>query len=149
MVRAKDKGTYAESLVVKHLVGSGVFPGAHRSALAGINDIGDIVGCRDYTIQVKNCKTFQVPAWLRDTEIQRARSGEPYGVLLAKRLGSGARSVGDWHAIMLGEPWKQLWRESGKPPISMWFTGKSISRALAWSPSLGNDVIRVELRSDI
>lgn len=147
-MRAKDKGTFAESHVVKHLVGSGIFPGAHRSALAGSADIGDIIGCRDYTIQVKNCATMQIPAWLRATEEQRTRHGEPYGVLVVKRLGSGVRSIGNWHVIMLSEPWKQLWREAGKPAINMWFAGKDTMRALNWV-NLGLDTVRVEFRGDI
>jgi hypothetical protein len=147
-VRPKDKGTYAESLLVKHLVGSGVFPGAHRSALSGSNDIGDVIGCRDFTIQVKSCKTMQVPAWLRDTEEQRVRGQEKFGVLVVKRIGSGAGSVGNWHVVMLGEPWKHLWREAGKPVINMWFAGKNTTDALTWI-GLGLDVIRVEFRSGI
>lgn len=147
-MRAKDKGTFAESHVVKHLVGSGIFPDAHRSALAGSADIGDIIGCRDFTIQVKNCATMQIPAWLRATEEQRSRHGEPYGVLVIKRLGSGVRSIGDWHVVMLGEPWKQLWREAGKPVINMWFAKKNTMEALNWR-GLGNDVVRVEFRGGI
>lgn len=146
-MRAKDKGTFAESHLVKYLVGSGVFPGAHRSALAGTQDIGDIIGCRDFTIQVKNCKTMQIPAWLRDTEDQRCRHGEQYGALVIKRLGSGVSSIGSWHVVMLGEPWKQLWREAGKPVINMWYTGKSATKALQMR--LGLDVVRCEFRQGI
>jgi hypothetical protein len=147
-VRAKDKGTFAESHLVNYLVGSGIFPGAHRSALAGTNDIGDIIGCRDYTIQVKNCKTMQIPAWLRDTEDQRLRHGEPFGILVIKRIGSGVTTIGNWHVVMLNEPWKLLWREAGKPPVNMWFTGKSASQALGWQ-NLGLDSIRCEFRQGI
>lgn len=147
-MRSKDKGTFAETHLMKYLVGSGVFPGAHRSALAGSNDIGDIIGCRDYTIQVKNCRTMQIPAWLRDTEEQRGRHGEPFGVLCIKRIGSGVASIGNWHIVMLNEPWKLLWREAGRPPINMWNSGKSSTEALMWN-QLGVDVVRAEFRGGI
>ena len=46
MSKAKQKGTLAESALVKFLQSAG-FPNAERRALAGINDLGDITGTPD------------------------------------------------------------------------------------------------------
>lgn len=141
--KPKIKGTRAESLVVAHLIASGIFPDAHRSALSGINDIGDIVGIGNYTIQVKNCATPQIPAWLRATEEQRIRGLKDYGILVVKRTGVGARNVGLWAAIMLNEQWKTLWREAGKPNWHFLLHTKSPSRALSWAMSI-DEVLRLD-----
>lgn len=104
--KAKDKGTYAESLVVKHLKNNG-WADAHRSALAGVNDIGDIV-TPGITWQVKNQNTLHIPQWLRETRTQRDVAGNAWGVLVAKPAGVGAAAVGRWLAVMLRSEWAML-----------------------------------------
>lgn len=146
MSKAKQKGTKAETEVVKYLVDSGVFPDAHRSALLGINDVGDIVGVGDLTIQVKNCKTPKITIWLRDTEEQRIRGRRTYGVVVAKRDGYGDTRVGNWYAIMLSEQWKQLWNEAGKPDVSFYRAGRQPGPALAMLTSTEHQVITAGLR---
>lgn len=147
--RPKDKGTAAETLVVRHLVASGLWPGAHRSALSGTQDIGDIIGTPGVTIQVKNCQTLSVPAWLRDTETQRGRAGNVYGLLVAKRQGMGGKNVGNWYAIMLNEQWKQLWRSAGKPSIDFVRAGKSVSGALGALGTAVSQVVTVEMKAGV
>jgi len=146
--KPKNKGTRAETLVVDHLVGSGVYPDAHRSALSGINDIGDIVGTGDITFQVKNVATPQIPAWLRATEEQRVRGLRTYGVLVVKRSGIGARNVGLWAAVMGNEAWKTLWREASKPNLNFLAPTKSPSKALAWS-MLDTEVLRLDFSKGV
>lgn len=146
---AKNKGTFAETAVVMHLVGSGIFPDAHRSALSGSNDIGDIIGCPDVAIQVKNQATYSYPEWLRDTEVQRQRADKTFGLLIAKRSGFGSARVGSWFGVMLSEPWKKLWREAGKPGMDFSRAGKSPSQAMRYLPQVPNHVITVEFQRGI
>ena len=124
--KPKAKGTQAEVLVRDHFIGAG-FPDVHRSALSGIQDIGDLIGLGRVTIQVKNHATPKIPEWLRATEKQRQLAGNDFGLLVAKRQGVGARNVGNWAAIMVESQWMRLYWESGKTDLAFAGRGKSPS----------------------
>jgi hypothetical protein len=145
--KAKNKGTVAETLVKDHLNASG-FPQAHRSALSGINDIGDIIGVESFTIQVKNHVTPHIPEWLRATEKQRCNGGMEYGVLIVKRQGIGARNVGAWAAVMIESQWLKLFRAAGSPFINFRGRGKSPRSALDWSMA-ATDVWTLQFRDGV
>jgi 3D (Asp-Asp-Asp) domain-containing protein len=69
MSKAKAKGTSVETAVVKFLIDNG-FPYAERRALNGALDLGDITGTPALAWEVKNHKTYKIPAWLKETELE-------------------------------------------------------------------------------
>lgn len=102
--RAKQKGTSFETLIKDYLIGEG-FIHAHRPALSGTNDTGDINGVansvgRKVTFQCKNQKQFSLSSWLNDTVEQAARLGNAVPALVVKRPGKGKTAVGDTYAVM-------------------------------------------------
>jgi hypothetical protein len=102
MSKAKQKGTAAETALVRFLVGQG-FPNAERRALGGGSsgqDLGDITGTPCLAWEVKNHKSYSIPAWLKETAIEKDNSGADFGILVAKPNGVGLSNVGDWWAIM-------------------------------------------------
>ena len=112
MSKAKQKGTLAESALVKFLQSAG-FPNAERRALAGINDLGDITGTPCLAWEVKNHRTYQIPAWLKETKIEQENAKADYGVLIVKPNGVGTSTAGKWWAIMSVEDMTNLLREAG------------------------------------
>ena len=103
MSKQRAKGTAAETAVVKFLRENG-FPDADRSPLRGKLDTGDVTGVRNVVIEIKNQKTYSIPAWLRELEVEIANAKVDYGFVVAKPNGIGASRVGDWWAIL------PLWR---------------------------------------
>jgi hypothetical protein len=103
--KPKQKGTAAETAVVRYLRANG-FPQADRAAPHGNLDIGDIIGVKYTTIEVKNCKQLQVGKWLKelDTEFENMSAHTHRGVFLAglwvKKYGS--TDPGDWPVYI---PW--------------------------------------------
>ena len=77
--RSKAKGTAFEVLVRDYLIGEG-FIHAHRPALSGGNDTGDINGIaskknlRKVAVQCKNQKAMKLSEWLNDTVKQDRKS---------------------------------------------------------------------------
>jgi Holliday junction resolvase len=112
MSRAKQKGTAAESALVKFLVGQG-FPGAERRALTGAFDQGDITGTPCLAWEVKNHKTYKFPAWLEETEIERKNAKADFGILIVKPNGVGLTNQGNWWAVMNVESMVKLLRAAG------------------------------------
>jgi hypothetical protein len=99
MTKSKDKGTAAESLVVKYLQ-STYWPHAERRALSGGLDKGDITGTPGLVWEVKAAKTLCVPAWLRETETERINAKADYATLVIKPVGIGGTRVGEFYALM-------------------------------------------------
>ena len=112
MSRAKQKGTAAESALVKFLVGQG-FPGAERRALTGDFDQGDITGTPCLAWEVKNHSTYKIPAWIKETEIERVNAKADFGILAIKPNGVGLANAGQWWAVMPMEAMVRLLREAG------------------------------------
>ena len=103
--RAKQKGTSFETLIKEYLWSVG-FESAHRTALSGANDTGDINGIsndgtgREVAVQCKNQKKFDLSGWLDDTVEQAKRLDDAVPVLGVKRPGKGSKSVDETYSVM-------------------------------------------------
>jgi len=117
MSKAKQKGTAAETALVRFLQGQG-FPNAERRALGGGGfgeDLGDITGIPSLCMEVKNHKSYSIPAWLKETETERINAKADFGILVVKPVGVGITpdKVGQWWAIMPMQMMMDLLREAG------------------------------------
>ena len=103
--KAKAKGTSFEVLIRDYLISKG-FIHAHRPALSGGNDTGDINGLarrstlRKVAVQCKNQKQFQLSQWLNDTVEQAERLNGALPVLVVKRAGKGEKALDDTYVVM-------------------------------------------------
>lgn len=108
--RPKDIGTAAETAVVKALRNLG-FPDAERRALAGAQDLGDIVGCPGLVWEVKGGQQTrspsdeQIAAWMAETEVERVNARAKVGVLVLQRHGVGSANAHRWWAYLQGDEW--------------------------------------------
>lgn len=102
---SKQKGTAAETAVVEYLRSQG-FSTVERRALSGNLDKGDIAGVPYFAIEVKNCKTTTLAAWVAEANVEAFNAAEPYGVVWHKR--SGRSSPGDWYVTMDGKTFTEL-----------------------------------------
>jgi Holliday junction resolvase len=113
--KAKQKGTSAETALVRYLQGQG-FPGAERRALGGGGageDLGDITGTPCLAWEVKNHASYKIPAWLRETQIETENAKADFGILAVKPNGVGLSNAGNWWAIMSMAEMVRLLREAG------------------------------------
>jgi hypothetical protein len=108
--RPRDIGTEGESAFARYARVNG-FPNADRHALHGSSDIGDVRLGDDVsvTVEVKWGKEAeaaspaQIDAWLVETEVERANSGNDVGVLLTKRKGVGKDRAGECWGYMTAD----------------------------------------------
>jgi hypothetical protein len=113
MGKSKAIGTQGETDVVNYL--KMWWNAADRRILAGEHDRGDITGVSGVCMQVKAGRAAEragykaIRDWLAETEEQARNCDirEPGGnfhipVLVVKRAGKGAKSVGQWRAILPG-----------------------------------------------
>lgn len=115
MSKAKQKGTAAETALVKFLQKNG-FPGAERRALGGGGhgeDLGDVAGTVGIAWEVKNQRQYNFHQWLRETELERIHSRSDYGILVVKPNGIGLAKPEDFWAIMPISFIVDLLREAG------------------------------------
>ena len=108
----KRKGSSAELAVAKWLNRLG-WVHAERSRSGWTDDRGDIDGMPGVVVEVKNCKTLSIPAWLRELEIEMANAKAWTGTLIVKRRGS--TNPADWYAIMPASVWAALLLELDQP----------------------------------
>jgi hypothetical protein len=94
---SKQKGTSAETAVVKHLVNNG-FPEAERRTLSGANDKGDISGIKDVCLEVKDHKKINLAGWIKELEVERRNALATTGAVIHKKRGT--LNVGEWYATM-------------------------------------------------
>lgn len=99
MSRARQKGTSAETALVKYLRDNG-FPHAERRALHGTADKGDVTGTPGVAWEVKNHKSYDISGWLKETEVERVNALAEYGILVVKPNRIGLDSVNQWWAIL-------------------------------------------------
>ena len=102
MSKNKAKGTAAETALVNWLKENG-YENAERRALSGKADRGDIAGVSNRVIEVKSGSRLEIPAWLKETEIERINDGALSGYLVIKPKGVGAANVGQWWVIQTVE----------------------------------------------
>ena len=100
---SKAKGTAAESAVARYFVGRG-WPFAERRSLSGTQDRGDLAGIYGIAgaamLEVKNCKTLAIPAWLREAAVEQGNAGASVSAVISKPRGVGYDRVGEWHAFL-------------------------------------------------
>ena len=95
--KAKQKGTAAETAVVKYLRDNG-FIHAERRALHGTADKGDITGCGPVVFEVKNHKQLDLAGWIKELETEMGNANVDTGAVIAKKRGT--TDPGEWYAIM-------------------------------------------------
>lgn len=94
---SKQKGTKAETAVVRYMVDLGL-DDAHRQPLAGAKDIGD-VRQGNAVFSVKNWKNHtdgDIDKWLLEMEAQRLNAGTTFAYLIVARP---YKNVRDWWLI--------------------------------------------------
>jgi len=117
---AKRKGDRAE-LEVQGLLRDHLGVPARRQLGAGrIDDIGDVTGVPDITIQV--CSYTDIGRAIREklpeTVIQQNRAGSLFGALFCRRRG------GQYVVVMTPEQWACLWREAQPIPPMVSHSGE-------------------------
>lgn len=94
---SKQKGTAAETAVVKYLKKNG-FPKAERRALQGNLDKGDISGVDNVVLEVKDHKTMNLSGWVKELETEVDNASAFTGAVVHKKRGT--LDVGEWYATM-------------------------------------------------
>lgn len=97
MSASKQKGTRAESAVVAYLKENG-FPHAERRALTGNKDKGDVSNIPGVVVEVKDCRTMTLAAWVDEANAEAVNAGVDIGVVIHHRPRKG--DVGQWYATM-------------------------------------------------
>lgn len=103
MSKSKQKGTLAETAVRDYL--ARWFPGVKRAALTGAADEGDLTGIPRTAVEIKNCRTYSIPSWLRELDAETVNAGAEFGVLIVKPVGVGTSRVGEWWAVQRLDRW--------------------------------------------
>lgn len=91
------KGAAAEARVRNWLRAHG-WPLAEVRKKEGPNDRGDISGCPNLVIEVKDCRNLRLYDWIDEMLVERLRDGARYGYLIVKR--SGTTDVGNWYGMV-------------------------------------------------
>lgn len=110
MSKAKQKGTAAETAVVKWLKSEG-WRYAERRALHGNLDKGDINMGAPVVIEVKDHKTITLAEWMKELKTEIANADVSVGAVIAKKRGT--LDVGDWYAVMPASVFVALLKEAG------------------------------------
>lgn len=114
MSKAKQKGTAAETALVRFLQGQG-FPNAERRALGGGDggDLGDVTGTPCLTWEVKNVRKYSIPAWMKESAVEKVNAKADYCPLIIKPVGVGLASVDQWWAVLPVGELVALLRDAG------------------------------------
>jgi hypothetical protein len=83
MSKSKQKGTSAETAVVKYLKANG-FPRAERRALQGNLDKGDISGVDDVVFEVKDHKKMELSGWVKELVVEVDNADAVTGAVIHK-----------------------------------------------------------------
>lgn len=105
MSKSKQKGTAAETAVVRYLKEKG-YVNCERRSLNGANDRGDIAGIESTVIEVKNHARMELAQWVAELEVEIANDNAATGVVIHKKRGT--TNVGDWYATMPVYLWVEL-----------------------------------------
>lgn len=104
MSAAKQKGTWFESACRDY---ENAFLGSdevRRLATGGSHDVGDLGWVYSHGQRVvqecKNRSRLCIPEWLEEAERERGNADALAGVVIAKRRGVGAASMGDQLVLM-------------------------------------------------
>jgi hypothetical protein len=107
---SKAKGSRAELAVARYLQSQG-WPYAERSRAGWTDDRGDIDGIPGVVVEVKDCKKFELAAWLGELEVETANAGAVTGVLVVKRRLH--TDPADWYAITRLGDWAAMAKDAG------------------------------------
>ena len=110
MSKAKQKGTAAETAVVKYLQENG-FPYAERRALHGTADKGDITGCGPVVFEIKNHAKLDLAGWLKELEAEMVNAKVDTGAVIAKKRGT--TNPGEWYAVLPARIFVGLLKQAG------------------------------------
>lgn len=110
MSKAKQKGTAAETAVVKFLQENG-FPYAERRALHGTADKGDITGCGPVVFEVKNHVKMDLAGWINELKAEQWNADANTGCVVAKKRGT--TNPAEWYAVLPFEWFVDLLKEAG------------------------------------
>lgn len=94
MTRAKDIGTAWETAGVRYLRSRGLM--AHRKALTGAKDEGDIDIQGGWILEAKNCRQLQLSVWMDEADAESEHSGRPTALLVKRRN----KAVADAFVVM-------------------------------------------------
>lgn len=104
MNRSKQKGTAAETAVVRYLQAQG-YPLVERRALSGVLDKGDISGL-PVAVEVKDHRTMKLAQWAREAAVEGVNAGALAGICWHKK--TGTTNPGEWYVTMTGEEWMKI-----------------------------------------
>jgi Holliday junction resolvase len=108
--RSKQKGTAAETAVVRFLQDSG-WPHAERRTLSGAHDKGDISGVVGVSIEVKDHKTISLSEFLSEALVEKENAGAKVGFAwIKKRM---TTNPGNWYVLMDGYQVVELLKDAG------------------------------------
>jgi hypothetical protein len=113
--RNRTKGYDAERAVARYLRDSGLYPLAitSRAALGhgGTHQPSDVIGVPGVAIEVKSVRGLSIGSALVQAELQGPGK---LPVVVAKPIGVGLESVGNWFAITWMHQMVGLWPEGGE-----------------------------------
>lgn len=112
-MRPKDKGTAAETAVVRYLQAQGALH-TERRALSGTQDRGDVAGIPGVVIEVKNVARDGLPGWVDESEVEKRNDGAAIAFVWHKRRGKA--SPADWFVTMTGAQVVDILRIMGYLP---------------------------------
>lgn len=110
---AKGKGRAFENSVVRYFTKAG-WPYTERRRLAGYRDKGDVSGIPAVMVEVKACKEYQLPAWMREVDAQTEHAKADIGVLWMKLAGKA--DAADGLVVMRPQMFVRLLRLAGYGP---------------------------------
>ena len=98
---SKQKGTFFESLFVAYLVLRGL--NAERRALHGNTDKGDVSGVEDWTFELKNRRSLDIPGAIDEARIEAKNAGTRWYAAIVKRprKGDAAEAIAAMPASLL------------------------------------------------
>ncbi len=110
MSKAKQKGTAAETAVVKYMKAQG-WVHAERRALHGNLDKGDINLGSPVVLEVKDHAKLSLSEWVKELKTEMDNAEVDAGAVIAKKRGT--MNVGDWYAVMPVDVLVFLLKEAG------------------------------------
>ena len=106
---SKRKGTAWESAIVTYL--RTWWPFTERRALSGAADQGDIAGIVGVCIEAKASTRWEIPAWLRELDVEIANSQADVGALWCKSINKA--QVEDGFIVMRPAQFVALLKQAG------------------------------------
>lgn len=102
---AKKAGSLFESHVAGYLADALDDDRIERRAKNGNKDRGDVSGVRTIqggrvVIEAKNTSRTELSGWVREAEIERGNDDAVVGVVVHKRVGKGAKQMGEQYVTM-------------------------------------------------